>query len=185
MAPRLSEPEKVLAAAMKKKITPLNKPVGTADLKIRIATAISKFIKKQKNVEKMTKVISKLVVSDATVSDANTIYLAMRYVCFVMSMRTHPNEDYKSVKTIHSHLLSLLTMDYDTRLWSHGVYEIIRKMDSQSKEPPKLEKGVYKCKKCKSQNTVSQEIQKRSGDEGMTSFIYCLEKKCGASYQIN
>lgn len=41
--------------------------------------------------------------------------------------------------------------------------------------PPHITKGLYKCKKCKSENTENVLIQVRSADEPMTNFIYCLK----------
>lgn len=46
--------------------------------------------------------------------------------------------------------------------------------------PIEVEKGIYKCKKCKSDETVSYDLQTRSADEPMTTFVTCT--KCGTQW---
>ena len=48
--------------------------------------------------------------------------------------------------------------------------------------PPSVQKSLYKCKHCKSDKTWSYQLQTRSGDEGMTTFINCSE--CGKRYKF-
>ncbi len=49
--------------------------------------------------------------------------------------------------------------------------------------PPEVQKGIYKCKKCKSQKTWSYQLQTRSGDEGFTNYINC--SNCGNRWKIS
>lgn len=38
----------------------------------------------------------------------------------------------------------------------------------------KVEKGVFECRKCGGNKTVSTQVQTRSGDESMTNFVTCI-----------
>lgn len=46
---------------------------------------------------------------------------------------------------------------------------------------PEREAGVYTCRKCKSNNIDTYEVQMRSGDEPMTIFANCTE--CGFKWK--
>lgn len=39
--------------------------------------------------------------------------------------------------------------------------------------PPEVKEGQYQCKKCKSRKTYFYQLQTRSADEPMTTFITC------------
>jgi transcription elongation factor S-II len=74
-------------------------------------------------------------------------------------------------------------------LWNTGPYAIeiekqraqeIRKDESQGKIEKNI-KGIFKCGRCKSDNTTYYEMQTRSADEPMTAFITCL--KCGKRWK--
>lgn len=52
--------------------------------------------------------------------------------------------------------------------------------DNLLENPMKVEEGVFKCKKCKSQKTYSYAKQTRGCDEPMTNFITCF--KCGKKW---
>ncbi len=87
----------------------------------------------------------------------------------------------------------LLTVDKDGRKkisedmalkrkgWESFAYKDIKnKQDIENDRivnPPEVKKGIYKCKKCKSEKTWSYQLQTRSADEPMTSFITCVD--CG------
>jgi len=75
--------------------------------------------------------------------------------------------------------------------WDSSVYQ--EYADSRIKDresiiqKPKLQKGGFPCRKIncegnKTKNTIWYQIQTRSGDEGMTTFVTCL--RCGDRYSI-
>ena len=43
--------------------------------------------------------------------------------------------------------------------------------------PIQIEEGIYTCKKCNCSKTYSYQLQTRSADEGMTTFIECSQCK--------
>lgn len=43
--------------------------------------------------------------------------------------------------------------------------------------PIQIEEGIYQCNKCKSKKTFSYQLQTRSADEGMTTFVECANCK--------
>ena len=44
--------------------------------------------------------------------------------------------------------------------------------------PPEIKEGAFKCKKCGSEKTYFYQMQKRSADEPMTTFITCANASC-------
>jgi DNA-directed RNA polymerase subunit M/transcription elongation factor TFIIS len=40
--------------------------------------------------------------------------------------------------------------------------------------PPEPQRGMYKCQRCNSENTISSNTQRRSADEGQTINVRCL-----------
>lgn len=67
-------------------------------------------------------------------------------------------------------------------------YDIVRQntmsnIDMLSEGMVMKKNSEYPCKNCKSKKTYSQQVQTRSADEGMTTFVICLE--CGGQFQFN
>lgn len=82
--------------------------------------------------------------------------------------------------------LYLMNEILDGANWDSKVYDNIReKIEIENKRvinPPDVKKGIFKCKKCKSEKTWSYQLQTRSGDEGMTNFITC--SNCGNKWKF-
>ena len=54
--------------------------------------------------------------------------------------------------------------------------------DAFISNPIEVEEGVVDCGKCKSKKTYSYQLQTRSGDEGITSFVQCIS--CGNKWRM-
>ena len=68
-------------------------------------------------------------------------------------------------------------IDYDK--WK-DIIDIKQKRD-KSKIENKVSHGAFKCRKCKSEKTSYYQLQTRSADEPMTTFVQCLE--CGIRWK--
>jgi DNA-directed RNA polymerase subunit M/transcription elongation factor TFIIS len=73
-------------------------------------------------------------------------------------------------------------------LWPDGPYSKglmrIRKRDLEKEEARKNEKdyeGLFKCGKCKSKKTTYYQMQTRSADEPMTTYVTCMN--CGCKWK--
>lgn len=47
-------------------------------------------------------------------------------------------------------------------------------------EPANVRRGIYACKKCKSEETITTQVQTRSADEQLSEFSQCLA--CGTHF---
>lgn len=69
--------------------------------------------------------------------------------------------------------------------WNSAFYKdqkLANRLNIQSAiESPEVEEGAYKCNRCLSMKTLSLSVQTRSGDEGMTNYIQCIE--CGLRWK--
>ena len=81
-------------------------------------------------------------------------------------------------KTIKAHKLAFMThQEMQPNKWSSLLEE--KKIRDENKYEPKLEASTddFKCWKCKSKKCTYYQLQTRSADEPMTTFVNCLD--CG------
>lgn len=160
--------------------------VDETELQRRLKEALGVMLKTEKNIERFTKVITKLVDSEAT-DENQRLGLYTKYVTKLYTIRTTDTGDEKdnTIPAIYSFFNLLTKTPIEDRDWIHSSYEKIIKLEKMIREPLKGKKGIFKCRnsKCGKMNTLSIEVQKRSGDEGTTSFVFCLD--CDHHFQQN
>ena len=81
-------------------------------------------------------------------------------------------------KTIQAHTLAFMThQEMRPDKWDELIRE--KEIRDENKYEPKLEASTddFKCWKCKSKKCTYYQLQTRSADEPMTTFVSCLE--CG------
>ena len=70
--------------------------------------------------------------------------------------------------------------------WSSGRFNNLQKEQEEEDafiaNPIEIEEGVVTCGKCGSNKTYSYQLQTRSGDEGITSFVRCVQ--CGSRWKM-
>lgn len=64
----------------------------------------------------------------------------------------------------------------DSNVYKDYENKISIQIDRQI-NPPQVKEGQYQCKMCKSKKTLFYQLQTRSADEPMTTFITCCQCK--------
>ena len=101
------------------------------------------------------------------------------------------NEKTEIVHRLKNHELSSSRLAFlqPDELWPDGPYarckrslENIDKARTLASDPDKVPDGVFSCRKCKSMKTTYYQLQTRSADEPMTTYVTCL--KCNNKWKF-
>jgi len=71
-------------------------------------------------------------------------------------------------------IISMKPQELYPDIWEEIIVKNIRKMDLLSKEKNVQGTNMFKCGKCKERNCTYFQMQTRSADEPMTTFVTCL-----------
>lgn len=92
--------------------------------------------------------------------------------------------DDSSIENVLPEILGLEKIENKNDLFNSEIFKIVKnRVEQRNIKTFKKENtgSAGKCKKCGSLNTISNAVQTRSGDEGMTIFIYCCN--CGFNHK--
>ena len=91
-------------------------------------------------------------------------------------------KEMKSLEEMHTFLDKKITNIYNYP--SYKALNNKRDIDiDRIVNPPNVQEGVYECSKCKSKKTYLFQLQTRSGDEGFTTYVTCVN--CGNKWKFN
>ena len=71
-------------------------------------------------------------------------------------------------------IVSMKSQDLYPDLWEEIILKNRKKMDLLSKKNNAQGTNLFKCGKCKEKNCTYYQMQTRSADEPMTTFVTCL-----------
>lgn len=80
-------------------------------------------------------------------------------------------------------LLSMKPWEIYPSLWREAIAEKQKRRNlSEISAPSNISDGIFQCKKCKKYKTTHYQMQTRSADEPMTTFVSCLN--CGNRWKF-
>ena len=71
-------------------------------------------------------------------------------------------------------IISMKPMELYPDIWENIIIKNARKMELLSRENNVQGTSMFKCGKCKKNNCTYYQMQTRSADEPMTTFVFCL-----------
>ena len=89
----------------------------------------------------------------------------------------------KSKKIKIEELAYFDTYKLHPEIWQDIIDEKIKKEEILKKTIKESTTNLFKCPRCKKRKTIYIEVQTRSADEPMTTFITCQE--CGKKWKQN
>ena len=117
----------------------------------------------------------------------DNVYFTQFYVDNMRSVITNleKNEDLRKIvlaKLIKAHELAFMThQQMNPKKWQKMLDD--KKIRDENKYAPKIEASTdnYTCRKCKSKKCSYYQMQTRSADEPMTTFVSCIS--CGSRWK--
>lgn len=92
-------------------------------------------------------------------------------------------EEFKKITSYEKILEIVDNLNHIYNLPSYDQYKIKRDFENENiLNPPSLKESYYECNKCKQKKTFSYQLQTRSADEPMTTFIVCTI--CGSQWKF-
>jgi DNA-directed RNA polymerase subunit M/transcription elongation factor TFIIS len=135
---------------------------------------LDSFCKKKENVEVLKKYINNYVSFNQENENLNELDVIYE-VGFLLK-----NEK-ESLKTTFDYLkTNKLFKNHPNFI---DISKKLKEMDEFMDKPFEVTEGVNICNKCKSSRTLSYNRQTRSGDEGMTVYVFCID--CKYRYTMN
>ena len=117
----------------------------------------------------------------------DNVYFTQFYIDKMRSVITNleKNEDLRKIvlaKLIKAHELAFMThQQMNPKKWQKMLDD--KKIRDENKYAPKIEASTdnYTCRKCKSKKCSYYQMQTRSADEPMTTFVSCIS--CGSRWK--
>lgn len=74
-----------------------------------------------------------------------------------------------------------MAKDTDVEAWEAGFNRKLEREEELSSRPPPVSSNLVRCRKCKSQDVSTNQVQTRGADEAMTVFHEC--NNCGIRWK--
>jgi DNA-directed RNA polymerase subunit M/transcription elongation factor TFIIS len=126
---------------------------------------------KQDNIDIMKKHIKNYLKNNVVHDEQDLLY----EISFIMKIEKETLKNtfdlLKKNRIFHNH------PDFD------DISKRLDEMDHFMDKPFEMTEGINDCRKCNSKRTLSYNRQTRSGDEGLTVYVFCID--CKYRYTMN
>jgi len=158
----------------------IEKFIGNKKISINIEKGIYNYaIKKAKNKKVVRKWENKYFVL-IYIDRLKTIYFNLN-----PNISTSNNDLINKIKTKEIKVKKLTNMthqDMNRKIWDKLIQEKIKRDKNLTEDNLSAATDEFKCYKCKQRKCTYYQLQTRSGDEPMTTFITCLN--CGNRWKF-
>lgn len=150
-----------------------------------------KLVKSEILADNLEKSIYNFTVKEAKAKkvmiNINDHYFQLIYKQRLKMIWSHFIKHYEQIELIKTNNISIEQLSYSTHqeldpeLWKPFI-ERKQNIDKNKYENPKKISSEFTCRKCKSNNCSHYQLQTRSADEPMTTFVSCQE--CGYRWKF-
>lgn len=126
---------------------------------------------KQDNIDIMKKHIKNYLKNNVVYDEEDLLYEISFIIKIEKETLKNTFDLLKKNRIFHNH------PDFD------DISKKLDEMDHFMDKPFEMTEGINDCRKCNSKRTLSYNRQTRSGDEGLTVYVFCID--CKYRYTMN
>lgn len=147
------------------------------DLRLKFKALFTQVLKSEKNGEILEKHLNNTTIGIAKDKNIPAKFSSLEYTRLYVDIGynlCHKLNDQHPLKQLIEELKERKIMWNDPTL----VYLKERRLAEDNSQINEVKEGIHECHFCGSKKTTSYDLQTRSADEGMTTFIKCANPKC-------